>query len=110
MTWPFRAEPSTLGPPLKYLVSEDDRRQALDGAVVMCFHCDGCMAHDHKFQWIGIVEAFVRLNNSEYLSARVKLVKRANRDWRDAELGYEHITVADTSLQHLGPKLFCWYK
>lgn len=106
--WPsFRSEPEWLGPP-KHELTGRQKREELEGATVFCVQCDGCMAHDHKFQWIGIVQTVFEKGNN--VNANVKIVKQDHIDWRDVDLGIKTINIGDPSLQQLGPKLFCWYR
>lgn len=105
MPWPFPNQDPPLVPSAPNPIN---KRYELERATVICIQCDGCMAHDHKFVWIGIVEMVFNKGNN--VNANVKVVKEGNRDWREGDLGIKTINVFDPSLQQLGPKLFCWYR
>lgn len=84
------------------------RRRELLGVTVLGFQCDGCMAEDHKFQWVGRVERFETKWDMEH--AVVRVLKRDNRDVRDGDLGVVHIPLQDTSLQQLHGSIYAWFK
>jgi hypothetical protein len=86
------------------------KRAKLRNAIVIAYQCDGCMAHDHKFKWVGRVEGF-EMTRLAGEAARVRIIKRDDcRDVRDHDLGTQLVIVADGSLQQIGPGLFFYFK
>jgi hypothetical protein len=85
------------------------RRKALEGATVVAFDCRGCMAENHQFDYLGIVEGF---EPTRYAgdAARIRVLKRDNQDYRDVDLGTTLEIVSNGSLQQLGPKLFVMFR
>ena len=84
--------------------------QIQKGDTVIAYRCDGCMAHDHKYLWIGTVTGF-RENRLTSPSAVVKVLKRDDcRDSRDHDLGEEYPVAADSSLQEISPGLWFYYR
>jgi hypothetical protein len=83
------------------------RRAELRDAVVVKFDARGCMAHDHVFVYVGVVEGFesTRLAGT---AARIRLLKRGryNADIRDEDLGTDLHPILDTCLQKIRPGLF----
>jgi hypothetical protein len=83
------------------------KRSKLMGATIIRFDCRGCMASDHRFEWIGYVEGFEKSKHAGTV-ARVKIVKRDGMptDYRDEDLGYRLEAIHNGGLQELAPKLW----
>ncbi len=66
---------------------------ALWNAAVVCFQADGCMAHDHKFLWMGTVTAVQQINGCEF--AVVQVIKRHDGHYSHPEhdLGQERVPI-----------------
>lgn len=86
------------------------KKHRMIGAQVVKFYCEGCMASDHRFEWIGSVYAFEPAGNG-LTYALVKVLKSNNRvgDIRDGFCGHERIIVENARLQEITPKLFFYY-
>lgn len=82
------------------------------GDIVIKFQCDGCMASDHQFQWVGEIIRFADGNGTMagYHFATVKIIKRGNQDIRDQDLGTERVVLDEGSFQRLSANLFGYYK
>ena len=87
------------------------RKRALVGATVLSFECNGCMATDHDFQWVGVVEGF-EMTRYAGEAARVWIIKKGNGpgDVRDGDLGTTLEPVSNGSLQELAPNLWAVYR
>jgi len=84
------------------------RKSQLKNALMLSFRCDGCMASDHKFQWIGTVTGFEKTRFAGW-AAQVKIIKRDNAgDWRDDDQGYEIVPISEPQL--LASDLFAIYR
>lgn len=69
-------------------------------AALICFRADGCMAHDHKFQWIGIITGFHwQTPGDRILLADVEVCKRDGGpyDIRDSRFTPETVVAANIS-------------
>jgi len=80
-------------------------------AIVIKFQCDGCMATDHKFQWVGIStgkRVKTRFAGDGY---EITIIKRNEAtDFRDHSQGTEIVIIDDGSLQQVAPGLFLYFK
>lgn len=87
------------------------KRHGLRNAIVVAYQCDGCMASEHNFKWIGRVEGF-EMTRYAGEAARVRVLKRVDdhRDVRDTDLGTELAIVDDASLQQIEPGLFFYFQ
>lgn len=101
----------------KEYIASNKTRKELQGATVVCFQVDGCMASDHKFQWVGTIYDFEQgiLSNeplSKWTWLLVKVAKSEARagDIRDGFVGHERVTVEDSRLQYISPGLYFYYK
>lgn len=95
------------------------RDVSIVGSTVIAFQADGCMAHDHKFLWAGVID---RLEPSpmknvpagRYVDAVVRVCKRADNcyDSTDRDLGEERALVggASPSLYRVAPGLYLYTK
>ncbi len=86
-------------------------------ATVVKFNCEGCMASDHQFQWIGRIYDFER--NVQIYGSRqlltyglVQIDKHNDRhgDIRDGFCGHERVILEDSSLQMIRSGLYFLYK
>lgn len=91
------------------LVTKSSKTLALRGATVVAFDCEGCMAHDHRLQYIGRVDGF-EMTRYSGLAARVRILKMGNQDIRDKELGEKLVPVDDSRLQKISSGLFFLYR
>ncbi|RWP44264.1 MAG: hypothetical protein EOR04_04920 [Mesorhizobium sp.] len=83
-------------------------KRQLKNSLIICFRCDGCMAHDHKFQWIGTVTGFEKTRFAGW-AAQVKIIKRNEAgDWRDHDQGYEIVPISEP--QQLAPGFYAVYR
>lgn len=67
------------------------------GKPIVCFRADGCMAHDHKFQWYGIIMGFhVQERGDKIMLADIAVIKHEGdpQDIRDCPLPGETV-IAD---------------
>lgn len=84
------------------------RKRVLKDSLMICFRCDGCMAEDHKFQWIGTVTGFEKTRFAGW-AAQVKVIKRDNSgDWRDRDQGYEIVPIGEP--QALAPNFYSVFR
>jgi hypothetical protein len=75
-------------------------RMLAKGKAIICFLADGCMAHDHKFQWYGVIDHFdLQGQHSLVMMATVRILKRCDnpQDSRDTELGFETVPAVHIS-------------
>ena len=84
------------------------KRRELRGVTVVAFVCNGCMGHDHQFNWMGRVERFEEKWGREHAVARV--LKRGNQDVRDTDLGVVHIPLHDSQLQQIHGSIYAYYQ
>lgn len=94
-------------------IKDAAKRQALRNSVVICFIADGCMAHDHKFQFIGRVTEVTPYETPGmrgYWSAAIEVYKHVDHpdDWRDKDQGVIYVLVNE--LQELAPGLWMYTK
>ncbi|MES0134541.1 hypothetical protein NKJ88_06195 [Mesorhizobium sp. M0016] len=83
-------------------------KRKLKDSLVIQFNCDGCMASDHNFKWIGTVTGF-EMTRFAGEAAQVKIIKRDNAgDWRDGNQGYEIVVLGE--VQELAPGLYGVFK
>lgn len=77
------------------------------GDVVMSLLCEGCMASDYRFEYIGRVDGF---DDSRYvgLSVRVQPVKTQEKDFRDIEIPFTYEGI--NSLQKMGQNLWIIFR
>lgn len=69
------------------------------GDIVIRFDCNGCMASDHQFRWIGKVVTFEPSRYSGQMAV-VQIFKRDTwGDIRDRDEGVERVAIEDKSLQ-----------
>lgn len=84
-------------------------KRKLKNSLVICFRCDGCMASDHVFLWIGTVTGF-EMTRYAGEAAQVRIIKRDHAgDWRDRTQGYELVTLGENP-QQLAPGLYAVYR
>jgi hypothetical protein len=78
----------------------------MQGATVISFDAEGCMASDHVFKWVGTIESFE--SAERYTYAIVKVAKRAGvaHDVRDKGLGHAKVLVEAGDFQYIGPGLY----
>ena len=97
-------------PPTRNFRTNAEKQQALKNALVMRIDCEGCMASDHQFRWIGRVVGFEESHHCPGGVARIQVIKRdRSGDWRDDDQGIEKCAVADGALQELSPGFFIKY-
>ncbi|WP_127850464.1 hypothetical protein [Mesorhizobium sp. M00.F.Ca.ET.217.01.1.1] len=85
------------------------KKRELKDSLIMLFRCDGCMAEDHKLQWIGTVTGFEMTRYAGW-AAQVQIIKRDHAgDWRDRDQGHELVTLGENP-QKLAPSLFAVYR
>jgi hypothetical protein len=82
---------------------------ALRDATVISVECRGCMASDHRIQWIGKVEGFETTAHAGE-AARVRILKRDNVDARDADLGVSLEALGNGGFQEIAPKVWAVYR
>ncbi len=82
------------------------------GDTVLKFQCDGCMAHEHNFKWVGQINRFEPGQGfmGRYNFAVVTIIKQGHEDSRDHDLGEDRLVVEDGSFQRLGPRLWGYFK
>lgn len=83
--------------------------------IVIKFECRGCMASDHRWEWIGeLVEQQPNHRFSNFVGTNgvVRVLKHrdVNGDIRDHDLGTQHVVMEDGSLQLIRPGLYFYYK
>jgi hypothetical protein len=86
------------------------------GATFVYFDCRGCMASDHRFEWVGVGDHFALAESSpgqERWRQRIviRVVKRKDTgDFRDQDLGFESYFPGDGTIQLLAPGLYVIFK
>ncbi len=101
----------------KDLIAAHKTRKELLHATVIKFECNGCMASDHRFEWVGVVYDFEHGMLSgeplgRWTAALIQVAKSEHRhgDIRDGFVGHERVIIEDSSLQFISPGLYFYYK
>lgn len=85
------------------------------GDIVVKFHCNGCMATEHDFQYVGKIIKIYRKKignggKKKYKFCNIKILKADHYDVRDGVLGDCEELVDDGSFQQISKKVWCIFK